>query len=346
MSSGSETSTLTNLGDRTSAPTFGRLLTTELRRLAARRFTRVLLGLCVIGYLIAVAYVWQAHAKETPADIAQATAQRDQQIVQIATDTANCLKQPGGSAEQCGTVPTAEEFPISQFLSNNPFQPNQVSDYALAVGVAVGMAGFVLAATSIGAEWSSKNVVAWLFYEPRRMRLMWAKLLALTGVVLVLSVVAQLIWAVTGRLLLRYRGLPVSSLVPPEPSFWTDVAHLQVRAALLVVPMALLGFGLANLIKNTAAALGAAFVYFVVVESIARAVSPGLQPYMFTTSVEAWVSRGGIDVFGNPVYNQQQGFVAPELIHVSNLQGAITLVIYAAVVLGISLLLFRRRDIT
>jgi len=331
---------------RTSAPTFGRLLATELRRLGRRRFTRVLLGLCVIGYLIAVAFVWQSHAKETPADIAQATAQRDQSIEQIRKDTTDCLAQHGNDEQQCGTVPTADEFPISQFLANNPFRPDDVGDYALAIGVAVGMAGFLLAATFIGAEWSSKNIVAWLFYEPRRMRLMWAKLIVISAVLLTLSLVAQLIWAMTARLLLHYRGEPVSSLGSAAPSFWADIAALQVRALLLVLPMALLGFGLANLIRNTAAALGVAFVYFVVVESVARSISPALQPFQFTTNVGAWVSKGGIDVFGREIYDPQQGYVAPQLIHVSNSHGAVSLGIYAAVVLGISLLLFRRRDIT
>lgn len=189
------TTSLAPRGGRTAAPTFGRLLRAELLRLAARRFTRVLLGVCIVGYLVAAAFLWQSHARETPADVAQATTQRDQAVADIATRTAQCLKQAGNTAAQCGTVPTAAEFPIDQFLSNNPFRPNQVADYTLAIGAAVAMAGFILAATFIGGEWSSKNVVAWLFYEPRRLRLMWAKVLAVTGVTLALSIIAQALWA-------------------------------------------------------------------------------------------------------------------------------------------------------
>lgn len=333
-------------GERTTAPAFGRLVGTELSRLAARRFTRVLLGVCVIGYLIAVAFLFQSHAKPTAADYAQATVQRDEQIKQIAASFADCRKSPGGTAGTCGTVPTAADFPIDQFLSNTPFRPGRVPDYTVAVGVAVALGAFALGATFIGAEWSSRNVVAWLFFEPRRLRLLGAKLLAVSSVVLLLSVVAQLIWALTARWLLSARGLPVSSLGDGAADFWTNVAGVQLRTALLVLPTVWLGFGLANLIRNTAAALGIAFVYFVVLESVIRAINPALQPYLFTTGVTAWVTHGGVTVDGALVYNQAAGFVTPEQIHVSNLHGAVTLLVYAGIVLAVSVAAFRTRDIT
>jgi ABC-2 type transport system permease protein len=340
------TATLASRGDRTSVPTFGRLLVVEFLRLGKRRFTRVLLSVAVVGYLIAVGFLWQSHSKVTPADIAQATVQRDLQIEQIGQSVTDCLKVAGNTAEQCGPVPTANDFPITQFLSNSPFRPRDVQPYALVVGTAVALAGFMLAATSIGAEWSSRNIVAWLFYEPRRLRLMWAKLLALSSVVLVLSVIAQFLWALTARLLLSSRGLPVSSLGADAAQFWPDVLRVQVRSALVVVPVVLLGFGLANLIKNTAAALGVAFVYLAVVESVLRAISPALQPYQFTTSLIAWVNKGGLTVDGDLVYDPKGGYVAPEPIHISNLHGGLTMMVYALVVLAVSLALFRRRDIT
>lgn len=339
------TTSLASRGDRTSVPTFSRLFVTELIRLWSRRFTRVLLGLSVIGYLVAVVFLWQAHAQETPADIAQATSQRDQAIVDMTAGRADCLKTPGNTEEACGPVPTPDQFPVDQFLSNNPFRPNMVQDYTIAVGAAVAMAGFILAATSIGAEWSSKNIVAWLFYEPRRLRLMGAKMLSLTLVVVVLSAVAQVVWALTARLLLSQRGLPVSTLGPEASHFWSDIFGMQVRAGLLVVPVALIGFGLANLIKNTAAALGIAFVFIAVVESVMRAVTPAWQPYQFTTSAVAWMQHGGVTVYGADVYNQQYGGLMPKAIHISNASGGLTLLVYAVIVLVISLGLFKRRDV-
>lgn len=92
----------------TSAPTFRRLVRAEFSRLAARRFTRVLLALSGIGYLIAVGFIWHSHARVTPGDIAQATAQRDQQILDITRSVKECVNQATNQTDRlnCGGVPT------------------------------------------------------------------------------------------------------------------------------------------------------------------------------------------------------------------------------------------------
>src|SRR5699024_6680581 len=166
----------------------------EFSRLLLRRFTKVMLALCAIGFLVAIGVVWATHSNVTPADVQQATARRDDAIAQIQTQIEQCRAQfPDQPDQHCGQAPTPEQFPIDQFLHNQPFQPRMVGGYAMAVAVACAMASFIIAATFIGAEWSSKNLVAWLFYEPRRLHLMGAKLLALCGLLLPLSILAQLI---------------------------------------------------------------------------------------------------------------------------------------------------------
>jgi ABC-2 type transport system permease protein len=335
-------------GPRTSAPAFGRLVRTEFSRLAARRFTRVILVLGLLGYLIAIALIWRSHDRVTAADIAQATSKRDQLIVQFTAQIEECQKQATSDqgVQDCGTPPTAEQFPIDQFLRNHPFRPDQVDDYALAVGVATAMAGFLLAATFIGAEWSSKNLVAWLFWEPRRLRVMAAKLLALLTSVLILAVLAQVVWFGVAKVLVHYRGLPVSTMGPLAAHFWSHVVNAQARGAALVLITALVGFSLASLMRNSAAALGVAFVYFAVVESVIRALNPELQPYLFTTNVGAWIASNGITVFGKSVYDQHQGYVIPREIHVSNIHGAVMLLVFAGVATVAAVTTFARRDIS
>lgn len=335
-------------GPRTSAPAFGRLLRAEFRRLAARRYTRVALVLSLVGYLIAVALLWHTHERTTPADIAQATAQRDQQIAQDTAYIEQCKSQVPveKQAEACGVAPTPESYPISYFLRNQPFPPSEVEDFALAVGVATAMLAFLLAATFIGAEWSSKNLIAWLFWEPRRLRVMAAKLLALLSSVLVLAVLAQVIWFGTAKVLLHYRGLPVSSLGPQAEHFWSHVVNAQLRAALLVLITGLIGFSLASLMRNSAAALGVAFVYFAVVENVIRALNPNLQPYLFTTNLAAWIVSSGITVYGKQVYNPAEGYVLPKEIHISNVHGGVMLLVFAGIATVVSLAVFARRDLS
>ena len=335
---------VSDTGPRTSAPAFGRLVRAEFRRLAARRFTRVALALSLIGYLIAVALLWNTHSQITPADIAEATAQRDQQIAQ---DLEYCKSRvPTELQEQeCGMV-TPESVPIVYFLDSQPFPPSEVEDIALAVGVATAMLAFLLAATFIGAEWSSKNLIAWLFWEPRRLRVMAAKLLALLSSMLALAALAQLVWLGTAKLLLHYRGEPVSSLGPQAEHFWSHVVNAQLRAALLVLITGLVGFSLASLMRNSAAALGVAFVYFAVVENVIRALNADLQPYLFTTNLAAWISSGGITVYGKQVYDPVEGYAAMREIHIYNVPGGVILLVFAGVATVVSLAVFARRDLS
>lgn len=330
---------------RAAAPTFPRLVTVEFRRLLLRRFTRVTLMLCAIGFLAAVAVVWATHSSVTPTAIAQATAQRDAELAKIQLQVHACAAQhPTAVEEHCGYVPSPEQFTIDRFL--HPFEPSSVGSSVLVVAVACAMASFIIAATFIGAEWSSKNLISWLFYEPRRFRLMGAKLAALCGLLLPLALLAQLAWWIVAKLLLAYRGEPVSALGNQAAHFWSNLIGVQIRGALLVLPVALIAFALANMMRNTAASLGVAFVYLAIVESAARAFSPQLQPYLLTNAATSWISHGGITVFGAPTFNQQQGTVMPQAIHLSNLHGAIVLTILTVALLGASLQIFRRRDIT
>jgi ABC-2 type transport system permease protein len=330
------------------APAFGRLLAAEFRRLAYRRLVRVLAVLAVLGFVAAVYAIYHRHDKASTADLAAASRARDAQIAQIQRAIADCTSSlPANSdpVSQCGPPLIADDLPLEQFLQRRPLEPDRISDYALAIGTGVAMLGFVVGASFIGAEWSSKNLVSWLYWEPRRIRLLVAKLLALLSVMLAVAVLAQLVWFGVAHLLLHYRGLPVSSLGPRARYFWRHILDGQLRAALLIVPTTVLGFAIANLIRHTAAAFGVGFVYFAVVESLIRSWNPDWQPYLLTTNIGAWISNGGLTVFGHVVYNQRLGGYIPRPIHLSNGHGAIVLLVYTGLILLISLAVFRRRDI-
>jgi hypothetical protein len=98
--------------------------------------------------------------------------------------------------------------------------------------------------------------------------------------------------------------------------------------------------------RNSAAALGVAFVYFAVVENVIRAWKPDLQPYLLTTNIAAWIANKGLTVYGKAVYNQQLGFVTPKEIHISNLHGGVTLLVFAAIATVAALAVFARRDLS
>lgn len=304
------------------APTFARLVKTEFRRLRLRRFTRVTLVASAIGLILASVWMWIAHARPSASDIASATAKRAQHIDDIRQRVQECLASGGN---QCGFVPSPDSVSINQWLPYHPFNPELIGQFALPVAIGIAMAAFFIAASSIGAEWSSKNLVGTLFYEPRRLRLMGAKILALAGVLIPVAFIAQALWLLAGRLLVTYRGDTVSSLGDRATDFWQNLIGVQTRAALIVLPIALIAFALANLLRNTAAALGIAFVYLAIVETITNAVIPALQPHLLTNAIGAWVTHGGITIYtGNVVYSENS-VQATHTTELSNLHGGIVL---------------------
>lgn len=277
------------------APSLGRLYLTELRRFFARRLIKVLLALLVVGYLVAIGGIWQQRHRVTAADRAHAVRARDAQFQQNQLYYARCVQNTAKDKvdEQCGPPPSLDQFASVDFLDVRPFTPNALNSATIALGVGVAAMGFLIASTFIGAEWSSRNIVAWLFWEPRRMRLLGAKILALLSVMLAVSALVQLSWAGIGRLLLHYRGLPISSLGTKSSRFSSDLLLMQVRAGLLVLGFSLLAFCISHLLRNTAAALGFGFLYFAVVENAVRILHPAWQPFLLSVNTGAWLSTGG-----------------------------------------------------
>ena len=65
---------------------------------------------------------------------------------------------------------------------------------AVGFGVLSAVLAGLIGATWIGAEWSSRSLVALLFWVPQRMRVMGTKIAVLVGAALLLGVVAQAGW--------------------------------------------------------------------------------------------------------------------------------------------------------
>ncbi len=116
---------------------------------------------------------------------------------------------------------------------------------------------------------------------------------------------------------------------------------------LLVVLVALLGFAFANLVRNTAAALGVGFVYVVIVENAVRAARPAWQEWLLSTNAAALVQDGGASFFVYGQVTDANGLVqfTDREVVVSNLHGGLVLAAVAALVVGLGVLLFSWRDL-
>jgi ABC-2 type transport system permease protein len=135
------------------------------------------------------------------------------------------------------------------------------------VNGAVVLVAIILAA----GEFRHRTSVTTFLGQPRRLRVVWAKLIAaaLTGVVV--GLVAEVLSAVTAAIVLSTHHVPLH---------WTSAA---VRWPVLVVPLLAGGYGvlgasLGLLVRNTAVALGTALLWALVIEGILPSVTrvPGL----------------------------------------------------------------------
>ena len=201
------------------------------------------------------------------------------------------------------------------------------------------MLAFLIGATWIGAEWATRSLVALLFWVPQRMKVMAVKIAVLAVAMALFGVAVQALWLAMAGILDAAAGS--GNEVPP--GFWSDLLATQGRSVLLTVIVGLIGFGLANLTRNTGAALGIGFVYFAILETAIRILRPVWEPWLLSNNAVGLLVPGGITVF------VPNGDVGPtgtgsEEYLISNLQAGIYLAVVTAVVVGIGVVLFAKRD--
>jgi hypothetical protein len=333
----------TSAGTTSAAGSFGRLLGAELHRFRCRRFIQILVGLSVLGWLAALAISLTQYGNPDESDYAQARQDLQQVVTEQAGFRQECLDQvPAGQSaeEMCGPEMTAADFRVEDFLRKAPFDFASTGEAgAMGFAAASAVMAFLIGATWIGAEWSSRSLVALLFWETRRFRVFGAKIAVLVGAAALFGIVAQVGWLIMASIL----RATVGSGNPLPHDFWGQLLGTQGRSVLLTVFAALAGFGLANLVRNTGAALGVGFVYFAIVESAVEAFRPTWGPWLLTRNAAALINPGGLKI---PIYDGS--FTAngmPREVFVSNLHAGLWLGAVLAAVVGLGVVLFARRDV-
>jgi hypothetical protein len=322
------------------------LLRAELHRFRARRFLRLLLLLGVVAWAAATAIGLAHHGRPTAADLAAAQQQVGQIVADADRNREACLTDPqrptdAPAEEQCGPPVTAADIDPSSFLPHPPFSfAGSAQTGVMGFAAVASLLAFLAGATWIGAEWSTRSLVALLFWEPRRLRVVATKAAVLLAGATALGVLAQAAWLGTATLLDSVAG--DGAALPP--GFWAGELAMQGRGVLLTALAGLGGFALANLIRNTAAALGAGFVYFAVVETAVRSLAPSWQPWLVTSNVGGLLVDGGVHLF----WPDGIGPDGQQAVHeqvLGNVQSGVFLGCVVAVLTAAGAVLFARRDL-
>jgi hypothetical protein len=325
---------------------FGGLLRAETHRFLSRRFIHVLLAVALVGWVTAAVISLLAFESATPERLAAAQ-QTQQEQVQLANEgREQCLADPTRPADVspedwCGPPATTDQFPLSQFLQPAPFSlSSDATAGAVSVAAVAAALAFLVGGTFVGAEWSTRSMVALLFWETRRPRVMAAKLLVTAVAAAVLGLAMQALWLGLATLLQSVAGDGVAL----PPGFWSELLGAQGRGVLLTLVAGLLGFGLTNLLRNTGAALGVAFVYVAIVENAVRALRPAWQPWLLTNNAAALVLPDGLTLFLDDGVDAQGVYQPVEYLLTSG-QAAAYLALVTAAVVGVGVALFSRRDL-
>jgi ABC-type transport system involved in multi-copper enzyme maturation permease subunit len=187
--------------------------------------------------------------------------------------------------------------------------------------------GWLLGASLVGAEWHAGTMTTLLTWEPRRIRVLLAKLVAAGALAFTLPAVLQLLLGVA----LLPAGLWRGTTDGIDSSWMRSLSGVGLRAAAVSVVGALIGCSIAAISRTTAAALGIAFGYFAIAENAIRGLRPHWTPWLLGDNLAVVIT------------NQPQDFPAVD----RSTLGAATLVgCYMLALLIVAVASFRRRDIT
>ena len=166
-----------------------RLLSSELLRARSRKLVKVLLIVGLIGIVVGVTIGAFNSSKPTAAALAKAERQR-------AGDFQRCVSRPvpglapgqvvvGTSLAEVCTVP------LRTYLSGSTFDVNDIGELLRGTSINIIVIGWLVGASLAGAEWAAGTMTTLLAWEPRRIRVLLAKLVA--AIVTVLVLIAGLI---------------------------------------------------------------------------------------------------------------------------------------------------------
>jgi ABC-2 type transport system permease protein len=297
------------------------LVSSEWLRARSRRLVKVLAVVALLGIALAVVIGGVQSRRPDEAQLARA----ERQVQRVVED---CLAQDGFGA--VGPGDDLESFCAEQgdpatYLEGPQMRLGDLPSILRGISFIAILIGLVIGASSVGASWQSGTMTTILAWEPRRVRVALVR----AGVValLVVALVAFLLGVFVGlfSIATSLRGLTTT------PGGWgSEVLRVVMQISLLAGAASVIGGAIAMVGRNTAAALGGVFVYLTVFEGVLRGLRPGLGRYLLGDNIATVLSPGGLRVEGS--------LLSPS-------RGAITVAIYVVVLLTVSTVSFRFRDV-
>ncbi len=325
---------------------WGSLASSEVLRLRSRRAVRWLVGMAMLAVVFgALAGMLSAQAPSPGREqTAQARLERayEQEIVVYQ----GCLEESGPvdfSPGACGPEPS-RALTADRLLPYTSFSP--VTDLRALVTFAGGLAafvGFLVGATAVGADWTSRSMGLLLTWEPRRGRVLAVRTGVVAGATVALGVALMSVAAALGSLAVSIRGTWLGF----GSSAWLDLLADSARLLLLVPLAGIVGLSLAMLARGTGFALGVAAGYVLVVESVVQAVWPWGSQWLVQTNALVVLSGEQLQwlVSRPPSEVSRRADLALAFVTITPTRAFLTLLALAGVVAVGAWVSFSRRDV-
>ena len=318
-----------------------RLIWAEATRLLSRRLTgmaMIALLLVLAGYQLVVNDVLSPPTGEELAAGERTYQQVHQDWLASHEQWERECRDTGAPQAEC-VIP---EPVLAEFTGDaTPFKETASAALKLST-LLLALVTFTVAASFIGAEYSSGSITSWLTFVPRRGQVFWAKLLTVAGFAALLGTLGAALVLGAALTLAHLHGSGVES--------FPELAGVGARSVLPVIALAVLGFCIGLLTRHTAGAMGVLLaillIWFVRSGALSsQAWAQRITPWTPEGNLAAIVDRGY--TYAVPVKKVTPDGVIVELVErgVSFTHGLVYWALLLTVVVIGSLLIFRRRDV-
>ncbi|MGH9278432.1 MAG: ABC transporter permease subunit [Acidimicrobiales bacterium] len=273
-----------------------RLGAAEVQRATGRRLVRTLL---VLGALVAAVAGAIAFLRSSTLDQAvyeQRVVEAKARQNQVEREIQRCVEEHGGRSEEAFKACEPKQPPAR--AKDPRFHRDRLKGILQGTtGVAV-LVAWLVGASLVGAEYTSRGIVTTLGFEPGRVRVFTAKAVAAvaTGAAVALVLLLVMLAAMLPAAIVH--GAPAAG----EASNAT-LAGVVLRGTAMAAIAAAIGFALASVGRNTATALGVGFGYILVLENILGSSIEGWRRWLLLGNTIVFVSgeNAGGDVPGRSV---------------------------------------------
>jgi len=312
-----------------------RLLRSELLRARSRRMVSMVIVGGLIGIVIGLGIASFYSHKPSAAQLASAQQQYDATYQRCLNGKYLGPNQQidAGATSVADVCSTAVTPPLDGIMLRDI---EQILEH---ISTLVILLGALLGASLGGADWTSNTMGTLLTWEPRRMRVFLVRALVVAIFVVAVTLFLQIVFALVYWLATDVRG--VTAMLPPH--LVGDTFATMLRVSAMAIAFGLVAYVLAMIGRSTVSSLGVLFGYLILFEGIVAGFRQSIAGSLLVRAATVVISR-------QPILMEPRDFSGPGVpvpIVLMDVTKAWTVVAVYVLALGaISLVQFRRRDVT